>query len=247
MKLFKKIFIAIFLYTLCLSLYTPRVGAFTMSNNNWVLDMGNLNSGAGKPTNSNYKVNNTTGQTVPGLYSGSNYKVRSGFQYISSIIPFAFRIDNIVIDFGVLSPTNPVTRTNTLTVSNGSADGYLVTAVENHQLRVPASGALIPDTTCDSGSCTQSTAAAWDNTLTYGFGYRCDNVTGNDCASGFSTSTFYKQFADSENSQAAVSVMSGTNVGRNKAVAITYKLNVAASQPAGLYTNTITYVATPTF
>lgn len=218
-----------------------------MQNINYILRMANLNTAAGKPENENYKLGITVGQTAPGLYTGDNYKVRAGFQYIHSIIRFSFSISSLLIDFGVLDPTTPVTRTNTLTVSNGSAFGYSVTASENHELLVPASGQLIPDTTCDDGTCTQSTSAAWASNLTYGFGYRCDNITGTDCASGFSTSTFYKQFADASKSEAPVAVMSGTNVGRSKKVQITYKVNVSTSQAAGLYTNVITYIATPTF
>ena len=210
--------------------------------------MGNFNSFAGKSSGSGKNLNMTGGQTAPGLYdSNPNYKVRAGFQYISSIIPFAFSIDSTNIDFGPLSPTNPVTRTNLLTISNGSANGYSVTAFENHELLVPAIGAVIPDTTCDDGTCTQSTSAAWTSALTYGFGYRCDNVTGTDCATGFASADNYKQFADNSKSETAQSVMSGANVGRNKQVRITYKLNISAMQAAGLYSNVITYIATPTY
>jgi hypothetical protein len=245
-KLLRKIFSWIIVVLLMLST-TPHVSAFTMSNIEYILQMGNLNSFAGRKSNAEYTVTDTGGQLAPGLYSGSNYKIRAGFQYIYSIIAFRFSISNIYIDFGTLSPTTPVTRTNTLTVSNGSAYGYQVTAFENHQLMVPASGQIIPNTTCDAGTCTTTTAAAWTNTLTYGFGYRCDNLSGTDCASGFSTSTFYKQFADESAGQTPQAVMSGTNVGRNKQSQITYKVNISGSQAAGLYQNVITYIATPTY
>lgn len=221
----------------------PRANALTMSNANWILQMGNLNMAAGKPTGPNNKLGFTMGQTAPGLYSGTNYKVKAGFQYIHSIIYFAFRISETFIDFGTLSATTPVTRTNNLIVSNGSAGGYSVTASEDHQLLVPASGAIIPNTTCDNGSCTDTNSALWTNVLTYGFGYRCDNVTGTDCASGFDADK-YKQFSASPS---ATTVMSGANVGRNKEVTITYKLNISGTQAAGLYTNKIMYIATPTF
>ena len=219
----------------------------SMSNTNYILQMGNLNTAAGNPSNTNYKLGVTVGQTAPGLYSGTNYKVRAGFQYIHSIIPFAFSISQINIDFGTLYPTTFVKRTNNLTVSNGSANGYSVTAIENHQLLVPSAGALIPNTTCDNGTCTDTISALWTSTLAYGFGYRCDNITGTDCASGFSTSNYYKQFADSSKSDSPESVMSGINVGRSIETQITYTINISNTQPAGLYTNVITYVATPTF
>lgn len=218
----------------------------TMRNSFYRVQMGNLNSIAGESSGSGYNINITSGELAPGRYSGDNYVVRAGFQYISSIIPFYFSISNILIDFGTLTPTNPITRASTLTIDNQSAEGYIVTASENHQLLDPASGALIPDTTCDAGTCDENTSAAWTSNLTYGFGYRCDAIGTNHCASGFTTATFYKQFADQSKNENAVTVMEGES-GRNQQVEITYKVNISSSQPSGLYTNNITYIATPTF
>ena len=240
----KAAFFLILLSAFYLVLYLASANAQTMSNTNYILKMGNLNSGAGKPTGPNYKVSFTTGQTGANLFSGTNYKVRAGFQYIYSIIPFRFKITNISIDFSIVSPTIPVLRTSTLTVSNGSSHGYQVTASQNHNLRVNASGREIPATTCDAGTCTTSTAAVWTNSLVYGFGYNCANVTGADCASGFTDSTYYKSFIASPS---AVAVMSSINVSGKRVSTITYKLNIAAAQAAGLYTNVINYIATPTF
>src|ERR1035437_9265307 len=210
--------------------------AQTMSNASYIIRMGNLNSISGKPTGSGFKLSYTSGQTGPGLYSGTNYKVRAGFQYISSIIPFRFSITNNFIDFGTIDPTTPVLRTSLLTVSNGSAFGYQVTASDNHNLRSNGSGAEIPPTACgDSGpTCDPNTAGPWTSTLTYGFGYRCDNEAGTDCNTQFSDATFYKPFAASPS---AAIVMSGVRVGRNKQTQITYKVNISGSQAAGLYTN----------
>lgn len=224
-----------------------QIEAFTMSNANWIIDFGNLNMTSGKPTGTNYKVSNTVGQISPGLYTGTNYTVRAGFQYVYSLIPFRFSISSLFIDFGNLTPTNPVTRTNTLTISIGTANGYNVKAYENHSLLQPGSGNLIPDSTCDSGLCTETIASAWSNTLTYGFGYRCDNVSGTDCSTDFSTSTFYKQFANDTYGESPAAVMTGSNVGRNKSVQITYKVNISGTQPPGDYSNQIIYLAIPTF
>lgn len=222
----------------------PPALAQTMSNDNYIIQMGNLNMSAGKPTGSGYKLLNTLGQTGPGLYSGTNYTVRAGFEYILSTIPFRFSIDRTFIDFGIINPTFPVLRANVLTVSNGSAYGYQVTVSQNHNLRVNASGAEIPATACDGPSCTPTTAAAWTSSLTYGFGYRCNNISGTDCDSQFSDATYYKPLISSPS---AIIVMGSPNVGRNKVSQIVYKLNVAGNQPAGLYQNVINYIATPTF
>ncbi|HLD01489.1 MAG TPA: hypothetical protein VJC10_01305 [Patescibacteria group bacterium] len=218
-----------------------------MSSDSYTIQTGDLNTAAGKPINSNYKLGVSVGQTAPRFYTGTNYKVRAGFQYIHSIIPFTFSISSTLIDFGVLTATNPVTRKNVLFVSNGSAAGYSVLVYENHELLVPASGALIPDTSCDTGTCSQTSSAAWTSTLTYGFGYRCDNLSSIDCASGFSDANTYKQFANSAKDESPQAVMSSSNVGKEKESEITYKVNISGTQPAGFYTNVITFIATPTY
>ena len=223
----------------------PEALAQTMSNSNFILRFGNFNTAAGKGSTGGFTLNLTVGQTAPGLYTGTNFKVRAGFQYIMSIIPFSFTISQTNIDFGPLSPTIASTRTNTLTVSNGSAFGYTVTASENHPLLVASSGQMIPDTTCNSGTCNTTTAALWNDPNTFGFGYRCDNISGTDCDTQFTGHTdFYKPFAASPS---AVVVMSSTNVGRGRQAQITYKLNISNTQAAGLYTNTINFIATPSF
>ena len=239
------IFISLNLFLLMLGYTATATAQTSMSNGSYVIRFPNLNSFAGKPTNASYKLGITGGQIAPGLYSGSNYKVRAGFQYIKSIIPFSFAISSIFVDFGPIAPGTPVTRTNFLTVSNGTAYGYTVLARENHQLMVNASGALIPDTTCDSGSCNEQTSSAWSSLTTYGFGYRCDNITGADCQSDFSNALNYKQFASSASAELAQPVMRGVNVGRNITSQITYKVNISATQPAGFYENAITFIAVP--
>ncbi len=216
-----------------------------MSNSSYIIHFPNLNSFAGKPSNSQYKLGITGGQTAPGLYSGSNYKVRAGFQYVISNIAFSFAISSIFVDFGPITPGAPVTRTNYLTVSNGSAYGYTVLVSENHPLRVNSSGFSIPDTTCDSGTCNESASGTWSNLTTFGFGYRCDNITGTDCQSGFSGANDYRQFPSSESAELAFPIMRGLNRGRNIQSQVTYKVNVSTTQPAGLYENAITFIAVP--
>lgn len=216
-----------------------------MSNGNYIIRWPNLNSFSGKPTGSGYKLGITGGQTAPGLYSGSGYKIRSGFQYIVFGAPFTFSISSIFIDFGPLTPGAPVTRTNTLTITNRSAYGYTVLASENHPLRANAVGATIPDTTCDPGTCSETTAAAWANLTTFGFGYRCDDISGTDCPDAFATPTFYKQFASSESAELAQTVMAGSNVGSDVQTQITYKVNISTTQIAGKYQNLINFIAFP--
>nr|MBI5455988.1 hypothetical protein [Candidatus Levybacteria bacterium] len=247
LRKFKFIFLLLFLslisYLLGLK-SVPSAIAQTMTNAFYILQMGNLNSIAGKPTGQTYKVSFTVGQTGANLFSGPNYKVRAGFQYIYSIIPFRFSISSVLVDFGIITPGTPVIRSQLLTVSNNSAYGYQVTVSQNHNLRVNASGNEIPPTTCDAGTCTTTTPAVWTSSLVYGFGYNCQNVSGTDCAAGYTDTTYYRPFIASPS---AVSIMSSVNVGRNRKANVNYKVNIAQLQAAGLYTNIINYIATPTF
>lgn len=240
MKIVLYILILSILY---LTLYIGAGNAQTMSNSNYIIQMGNFNSFSGSVSNNSYGLTFTGGQSGAFLFTGPNFLVKLGFQYI---YPFDFRfsISNTNIDFGLLVPGNPVTRSNVLTITNKSANGYSVTVSQNRNLRVNASGREIPPTACDSGPCTTNLAAPWTSTLTYGFGYNCTNTVGANCQGDFTNSTYFRPFVSSPS---AVNVMSSNTVGTNRQSTITYKVNVSQSQPAGLYTNVINYIATPSF
>lgn len=229
----------------------PSVQAFTMSNTFYIIVLGNMNSIAGQAGTGTTKITFTSGELGAGLYTGTNYKLCAGFYggiYCNkpTVGIFTFTVNPTTIDFGTIDPTSPVTRTNILDVlSVGS--GYSVTAQEDHSLRTSTgSAAFIPDTTCDTGVCTPSTASMWVNTLTYGFGYRCDNAIATDCIPDF-PSNYYKPFANAEIVQNPQVVMQGNSAATDKQAQITYKVNVAGSQLPGVYGNTITYVASPNF
>ena len=251
----KKILLATFALILFFIL-ARSASAQEMTNDFFKIQMGNFNSIAGISESETFKINITSGETAPNLNVGTS-KVKAGFQYIPRKAIFSISISNNLIDFGTLSPTNPVTRNATITVANLSAPSFIVSASQNHQLLSPKNGAIIPDTTCDKGICSQTAPATWSNVLTYGFGYRCDNLSillrgrkGRSCLkndlSFYSNQNFYRQFSDASKSEKAVAIMSGDK-GRNQKATITYKVNIPSSQAPGIYTNSITYLAVPTF
>jgi len=220
----------------------PAAAQSRVESENYTIQFPNFNSGAGIPTSDNYLLNTTIGQTAAGLYSSDGYRVKSGFQYISSIIPFSFSISDISITFGSLVPNTPSTQTADLTVSSGGASGYSVMAQENHPLKTQNEASAIADTVCDSSDCNESTAGVWSSPTIYGFGY---NMSGDDVPAGFVDSTYFKQFSDLSTSESAQTVMSSENVGRSRTSTITYKVNVSSLQPAGTYYNTVTFTAIP--
>lgn len=252
MAALKKLFILVIILSLGYigQLVAITAHALTMSNSFYIIILGNMNSIAGKALGTANTLTFTSGQLGSGLYTGTGYTLCAGFYggiYCNKPATglFTFTVTPTALDFGSIDPTSPVTRTNTLDVLSTSS-GYSVTAIENHSLQT-ASASAIPDTTCDTGTCNPSTAAIWSNALTYGFGYRCDDIAGTDCIS-FLTD-YYRPFANAALLESPQIVMENTGSGSStdKQAQITYKVNIAASQIPGVYTNTITYVASPNF
>ena len=248
-KIFKLTTFLVLTLTFNFSLLTFNLSAhaLTMSNSNYKLKMGSFNTSSGKATGSNNTLQGTLG-TIPGVFTGPNYKVRAGFSYAKSKSSFAFSVSETLIDFGIISPTNPILHSTLLTVSKGSANSYSVLTSEDHPLTTQ-NNLTIPDTTCDNSDCKEQTADSWTSILTYGFGYRCENITGSDCSTDFLSPTYsnyYKQFPDISRQEQAVAVMSG---GKDASVQgkITYKLNISGAQPPGAYSNTITFLAIPAY
>ncbi len=219
-----------------------------MSSDNFEITWPNVNTGSGGTTSPNFNMGITTGQNAPGLYSSTGYKIRSGFQYIHSIIPFSFQLSAISLNFGTLTTDVLTNEQNlTLTINSGSAGGYQVKVQENDPLTSTA-GTTIPDTTCDvADTCTHTDAGTWTQTSTYGFGY---TISGDDVPSEFSGDKF-KNFPDAPGED-PVKIMgltpaTGHAAGIGKTAAITTRINISNIQAAGVYRNILTFFAIPTY
>ncbi len=244
------IFILIFAF--CILHLSETNAQSTIRSPNYEITWPNINMGAGLPYSDTYKMGVTMGQNAPGLYSSTGYKVRAGFWYIKSIIPFSFKISSLTLNFGIL---NPQVLTNnqslTLTVNSGSAGGYQIQVQENDELTSTALS-TIPDTSCDNpeDTCDQNDSGTWTKTTTYGFGY---NMTGDDVPAEFSGNK-YKRFANASNIPAEnpVKIMGktpaeGHEAGRNKIATMSARINISNIQPAGTYRNILTFWAIPTY
>jgi len=243
-----KILALVLTFEICvLSLAAKAAVAQTMDSTNYKIRMPNLNFSSGSPTSTDYKLGFTAGQTSPGLYSSTGYKVRAGFWYIKSIIPFSFSVSPTTIDFETLTAGSPTTQTITLTVWAGGAGGYQVTAQENKPL-TSGSNNTIADTTCDDGDCDEHTAKTWSEATTYGFGY---TMYGNDVPTPFPTAApagnQYKQLTDISLNETPEPVMSSNKVGKNRSATVNLKVNISGTQAAGTYQNVLTFIATPSY
>jgi len=146
-----------------------------------------------------------------------------------------------------------------LAVSTNASGGYVVTEQENTSLLRSGADAgkkTIDDAICDGGTCTEVIANAntWATaSANQGFGFTCNS---GDCDSSFSSATKFASFAcagsDAQcdpgtGSKTAKTAISGSGVTAGTTSRIIYKLSFSAAQPAGTYSNSITYVAIPTF
>jgi len=231
----------LFAFFLSFFIFPAKVKGLTMKSGSYEVQWGNMNIGAGVGvTSPSFSLDSTMGQIAPGQYAKAGYLVRSGFQYIHTIIPFTFTISDLSIAFGSLVAGTPSTATNDLTVSAGGASGWQVLAFEDHPLRSRA-GNEIDDTSCDS-SCSRTSAGAWTQDTTYGFGF---NMTGDNISSDFTDSDYYRPFSDFETYAEAVEIMTSTESTASATATVTYKVNVDSQKEEGDYQNSITFIAIP--
>ncbi|MBD3279482.1 MAG: hypothetical protein GF390_02095 [Candidatus Pacebacteria bacterium] len=242
-----KLIISTSLCLIMLAQSTSLVLADRLESDSYVIQFGNFNMGSGErdSAGSTYHLTYTLGQTAPGPfgeYGSTSYFVGSGFQYIYQIDEFSFTISDITIDLGTLTPGSHSTDSNQLTINTRGAGGFTIYAYELHPLRLISGADEIPNTSCDGGGCTISNAEVWTNTSIPGFGF---NVDGTDKASDFTDTTYFRPFADEEQSEAMQAIMNSSALAINSQATVTYKAGVDENQMAGDYETSIVFVAVP--
>lgn len=252
----KKIFLLFILTTYyILHATVSPAGAQTMTNQNYILKTQGFNAVSGVTKDENYNLRSNVREFTPISGEGVNFRVKTGFENTLSSLPFSISLSSNLVDYGIISPTDPIIRTVDLGINSLNVYGFSVMVSENDALAttspsesdtVATKKVIIPDTTCDSGICGTENAAQWTNTLTYGLGYRCDNISGVDCDNSFIKPNSYKHFPNIANNDDPQSIMSGIGA-NNKGVRISYKVNISGTQPQGIYSNIITYIAVPNF
>lgn len=158
---------------------------------------------------------------------------------------FSIRIEQTIMDFGALTATNPVTRTSDISFSTPT-HGAQIFAYANHPL-MNTERITIPDTTCDTGTCTQSIPSVWENDLTYGLGFRCESQDTEVCGRDFSASNSFKQFSDTSAKESPMPIILNNQSKRSTTARLIYKVNISGTQPVGGYSNRVTYLAIPNF
>lgn len=225
------------------SLFSPKtVRGETMNSNNYTIRTGNFNITSGLKSSGSYSLTDTVGQTVANYFSSTGYHVKAGFQYLYTLYNFSFSISDLSLNL-TLTPNTFSSASHDLVVT-APGQGYSVSVFETEKLTKSGGLETIPDTTCDSGPCTETSAELWTNATNNGFGY---NLVGQDITSDFISSSYFRPFPDFSLGENPATIMSTNQAGKNRTATITYKLSPSGSQAAGNYSTNIIFIATPTY
>jgi hypothetical protein len=164
------------------------------------------------------------------------------------------------VPFGALSSSNTFYEgCQKVAVTTNAGSGFTVSVREDHSLRTP-SGLTVADTGCDANGClnTPSTAAAWVTNTNPGLGISCANAaTSASCWTAnpnWINGTRWAPIAnEGENNPTGgtqtPAIFSGLT-GATSVEVITkakYRVTVPTLQPAGTYTNLVSFIATPVY
>lgn len=231
------------------------ISAYTFTSPSYQIQWGNFNvAGGTKKSASGITLTDSVGQNAPGQFNSTGFIVKAGFQYVyDPTYPFSFQIDNLNLNFGSLIPQVGTTLTNIITVSTPSAKGYEILAMQDHPLSSFSSGITIPDTRCDAGTCSESNSGVWTSNTVYGFGFNAIGINSSGVATGVGTSsiftnaTYYRQFADNQTGENNQVIMAEPHPVNRHSARISYRLVIDRTQPAGVYQNSITFIAVPKY
>lgn len=169
------------------------------------------------------------------------------------------------VPLGELSISSFTDAAQALAVSTNATNGYAVTVRANDQLGLNAGTCTgdntgsdcIPDATGNNTAMSHTASDRWDSTTYKGFGFSLDNVNATgltavfeyDTTSGNCSGGTYcaRQFADTEDSQAAQQIFSSSSVASDHNLYVCYRAIIPATQAAGSYENHVIYTATATF
>ncbi|MCR4330087.1 MAG: hypothetical protein NUV65_06105 [Candidatus Roizmanbacteria bacterium] len=237
------ILVGILLFLIFTSASTVR--AIDMSSSSYRIIFGTLNSGGSRTTSSGYKLDISLGQVAAAQFNSSGYVIKAGFQYVRTLTPFSFTLSDTSLDLGTLLPNTFSTQQLNATVNHRGV-GYQVATIADTRLKQLFGSAEIPDTSCNGGpsTCTETTAALWNSTGTYGFGY---NASGDDISGDFITSSYFRPFPTRTDAESAATFMSSNATAVARTATVTVKANIQGTQTAGNYQTILSFIAIPKY
>jgi len=215
-----------------------------MSSSNYQIQQGSLNTSSQAQTSSGYRLVDLLGQTSAQIFTSKGYLIQSGFLNKASSSILRFSISKGTVNFGTLTPEKPSTDNLLITVSSGTFPGFQVYIAQNKPLSTEA-GAQIPDATCDvltNKVCTTDKGNLWQDDSSYGFGY---NLQGKSAPSDFKANNIFRPFATLSKKEKPTLIMDSAEKNITDTASMKLKINVARSQPVGIYQNILVFSALP--
>jgi hypothetical protein len=163
-----------------------------------------------------------------------------------------------LVPFGSISNTNFIDAAQKIRVTTNAPNGYVVTAIANDQMglegRACVGAGNVLD--CIPGFGSKTAPAVWTVNDGRGFGYTLE-VRGGDTymnalnapnvMTPFNTVDGWRSFADRENGDAPIQVVSNTKSTNGDDIDVCYRIMSAASNVPGDYKSLLTYTVTASF
>lgn len=225
----KKFYPFLFLLLISFLFLSPK-SVRSASSENYKIDADVLGVGGDAGSSENFNLTDTIGEPIIGVGTSENYKSKAGFWYMINTA-INLTVDSSTVNLGTITPGTPVTGESIVTVTTDSWGGYDLKVNEDNNMTHTDTATTIPDYSCDIAS-----PCLWSGV---GLGFTIKSGTGVDAKWGTNPNYKYAYFPEaSTNFHEKTGFSSGGDV-----TTIGYKVDTAASQKAGLYTNTITYTA----
>lgn len=196
---------------------------------------GNLgDSAAGGQGSTNYQLTSAAGESIAGQSTSSSYKLGQG--YIATLErSLELTVNPGTAALGALTPGTPVSTDLTATILT-DAPGYGIAVQQDGDLQ--SGGNTIAGV---SGSI--ASPLAWVNGTTKGLGFSLVSASATAIDSKWSAGSAFAAFPGSAT---GVYTRTGYSGGVNDTLVIRTKLDAAASQPTGNYSNQATWTGTMT-
>lgn len=212
----------------CLLFVAPRVSAVVMENNSYKIDIERVTKSP---------IQSPTQQ--PTIIVEKKQK-----KAILSPSSAGIATSTLLLDYGELSGTNPVTRKHSIEVQTDHSAEVTLYAFENNELISKSSKVIIPDTTCDDGLCSEEKESLWTSTLVYGLGFRCDLQKEHGCGKRFRDERSFQQLANLSLKESAYPLFATST---SETLFITYKVNVPSTHTLQDYSHEITFLVVPKY
>ena len=212
---------------------TVQVEAARFTSPSYIIDASVANSFGGQNSSGSYKLVASGGESIVGNGTSGSYKVGMGYtaQLVNAL---QINVDKTQVDFPGLVAGSPQSAAVNVMVQT-DASGYSLAVAQNGNLSDGA-GNSIP-----AVSGTINAPGTWTNGSTKGLGFTLTSAYGGVPAK-WNSGNSYAQFPQTST---VFFTRSGQFSG-TETTGLRFKIDVAAAQAAGTYTNTVTTTGTMT-